>query len=64
MTTPSDPVTTTPGGIVRHYWRVVGGRWRQLVIPVVLTTLANAAEGLSLALIIPLTKAFSALAPL
>jgi len=59
MTTPSDPVTTTPGGIVRHYWRVVGGRWRQLVIPVVLTTLANAAEGLSLALIIPLTKAFS-----
>lgn len=44
---------------MRHYWRVVGGRWRQLVIPVVLTTLANAAEGLSLALIIPLTKAFS-----
>jgi ABC-type multidrug transport system fused ATPase/permease subunit len=59
MTALSDPVTATPRGVVRHYWRVVGGRWWQIAIPVGLITVANALEGLSLALIIPLTKAFS-----
>lgn len=59
MTTRRDPVIATPMGVVRHYWGVVGGRWWQIAIPVGLITLANALEGLSLALIIPLTKAFA-----
>lgn len=59
MPAPLDPVNETPRGIVRHYWSVVDGRWWHVATPLVLITLANAAEGLSLALIIPLTEAFS-----
>ena len=44
---------------MRHYWRVVDGRWWQVAIPVLLITVSNAFEGLSLALIIPIARAVS-----
>lgn len=60
MTQPAGP----PGeisakGVLRHYWRVVGGRPSHLAIPLVLILLAGAFEGLSFSLLIPLTEAIA-----
>lgn len=47
----------TPWGVVRRYWRVTGAKPWHLLVPLVLITVANAFEGASLALLIPLTEA-------
>jgi ATP-binding cassette, subfamily B, bacterial MsbA len=46
-------------GVIRHYWRVSKARGRHLAIPALLSLIASAFEGFSLALIIPLADAVS-----
>jgi len=57
MSLPSVPVTPTPRGVLRHYWRVAGVRPWHLVLPAVLVIIAGAFEGASFSLLIPLTDA-------
>lgn len=52
-------VEPTPKGVLRHYWRIVGGKWWHLALPVSLIVLAGALEGASFSLLIPLTEAVS-----
>jgi subfamily B ATP-binding cassette protein MsbA len=57
---PSDlTLNATAGGVLRHYWRVVGGRWWHLSLPVGLVLVAGALEAASFSLLIPLTDAVS-----
>ena len=57
--TPDQAVEPTARGILRHYWRVVDGRWWHLTLPVGLILIAGALEGASFSLLIPLTEAIS-----
>lgn len=57
MSQPTEPVTPTPRGVLRHYWRLAGVRPWHLIVPVVLVVLAAASEAASFTLLIPLTKA-------
>ncbi|MDX1647215.1 MAG: ABC transporter ATP-binding protein [Longimicrobiales bacterium] len=50
-------IEPTAWGVLRHYWRVVGGRWWHLALPVALILLAGAFEAASYSLLIPLTDA-------
>ncbi|MEX2049492.1 MAG: ABC transporter ATP-binding protein [Gemmatimonadota bacterium] len=59
MSLPSVPVTPTPRGVLRHYWRVSGVRPWHLVLPALLVVIAAAFEGASFSLLIPLTDAVS-----
>ncbi|MBT3325553.1 MAG: hypothetical protein HN396_04795 [Gemmatimonadales bacterium] len=53
---PGNPtVQPTAWGIVRHYWKISGGRPLHVILPVALILVSNAFEGASLALILPLT---------
>ncbi len=53
-----DPaVSATAGGVLRHYWRVVGGRSWHVALPIALVLAAGAFEAGSFALLIPLTDA-------
>lgn len=60
MSPPPDLARTpTARGVLRHYWRVVGGRWWHLAVPVFLILVAGAFEAASFSLLIPLTDAVS-----
>jgi ATP-binding cassette, subfamily B, bacterial MsbA len=60
MSTPATPAAPTPRGVLRHYWRVAGVRWWQLVIPAVLVLVAGLFEGASFSILKPLTDAVAA----
>ena len=51
-----EPQATTHG-VLRHYWRVAGGRWHHLALPVVFVLVASGFEAASFSLLIPLTDA-------
>lgn len=53
----SPEITPTAWGVLRHYWRVVGGRWWHIALPVTLIVVAGAFEAASYSLLIPLTDA-------
>jgi ATP-binding cassette, subfamily B, bacterial MsbA len=64
MTDPNAPeieatatVDASARGILRHYWRVVDGRWWHIAVPVGLIVLAGLFEAGSFSLLIPLTDA-------
>nr|NIR39985.1 ABC transporter ATP-binding protein [Actinomycetota bacterium]NIS34756.1 ABC transporter ATP-binding protein [Actinomycetota bacterium]NIT97738.1 ABC transporter ATP-binding protein [Actinomycetota bacterium]NIU69511.1 ABC transporter ATP-binding protein [Actinomycetota bacterium]NIV89432.1 hypothetical protein [Actinomycetota bacterium] len=60
MTDPSassPEIAPTAGGVLRHYWRVVGGRWWHLALPIAVVLVAAAFEAASYSLLIPLTDA-------
>ncbi|MDH3270418.1 MAG: ABC transporter ATP-binding protein/permease [Gemmatimonadota bacterium] len=52
-------VPPTASGVLRHYWRVVDGRWWHIALPVSLILLAAVFEAASFSLLIPLTEAVS-----
>ena len=54
-----DQAVAPAKGIIRHYWRVVDGRWWHLALPVGLILIAGVLEGASFSLLIPLTEAIS-----
>jgi len=55
----TESVEPTARGILRHYWRVVDGRWWHLALPVSLILLAGVFEAASFSLLLPLTEAIS-----
>lgn len=57
MSTQASHAVSTPVGVLRHYARVAGVRWRHLAIPVLLVLVAGAFEGASFSLLKPLTDA-------
>ena len=54
---PAPEPFVTPAGVLRHYWRVVDGRWWHIALPVALVLIAGALEAASFSLLIPLTDA-------
>lgn len=59
MTTPDPALNPTVGGVLRHYWRVVGGRPWLIALPLLIVLVAGAFEAASFSLLIPLTEAVS-----
>ena len=58
MTETTNDTELTARGVLRHYWRVVDGRWWQLALPIGLILLAAGFEAASFSLLWPLTEAF------
>lgn len=59
MSTAEGHPTSTPRGVLRHYWRVADVRGLHLVLPALLILVAGAFEAASFSLLIPLTDAVS-----